>query len=312
MNGHDGCCCPRGGQPRGPADPVLVRPDRRGARAAGLVRRPAAALAGAAARPGRGRSAAARGGAAGPRQPGHARTASGHSACSRRRTSCWPWSSATTTRSTRPRPRSTCCSGSACRCCRCCSGRSGGWSTRSARCSSCSPGCCGPTPRPDSPRCPRGSATGRLRCRCCRSSGSSWCRGSRTRRLPTLRLYFACYLAVHLLAATYFGSRWFDRGDGFEVFSSLLGRLSVFGRRGDGRLVVRSPLDGVAGHREGAGTVRRRRCAARLDGVRLAERPPGLDRLRADRSAAAARRVDARAGGDRHCGDRGRSRARPR
>jgi len=65
--------------------------------------------------------------------------------------------------------------------------------------------------------------------------------------LPTLRLYFACYVAVHLLAATYFGSRWFDRGDGFEVFSSLLGRLSVLGRRGDGRLVVRSPLDGVAG-----------------------------------------------------------------
>jgi hypothetical protein len=65
--------------------------------------------------------------------------------------------------------------------------------------------------------------------------------------LPTLRLYFACYLAVHLFAATYFGSRWFDRGDGFEVFSTLLGRLSVFGRRGDGRLVVRNPLDGVAG-----------------------------------------------------------------
>jgi len=65
--------------------------------------------------------------------------------------------------------------------------------------------------------------------------------------LPTLRLYFACYLAVHLFAATYFGSRWFDLGDGFEVFSSLLGRLSVFGRRGDGRLVVRNPLDGVAG-----------------------------------------------------------------
>jgi hypothetical protein len=65
--------------------------------------------------------------------------------------------------------------------------------------------------------------------------------------LPTLRLYFACYLAAHLFAATYFGSRWFDRGDGFEVFSSVLGRLSVIGRRGDGRLVVRNPLDGVAG-----------------------------------------------------------------
>jgi hypothetical protein len=65
--------------------------------------------------------------------------------------------------------------------------------------------------------------------------------------LPVLRLFFAIYLAVHLLAATYFGSRWFDRGDGFEVFSSLLGRLSPLGRRGDGVLVVRNPLDGVAG-----------------------------------------------------------------
>lgn len=65
--------------------------------------------------------------------------------------------------------------------------------------------------------------------------------------LPVLRLFFAIYLAVHLLAATYFGSRWFDRGDGFEVFSSLLGRLSVLGRRGDGVLVLRNPLSGVAG-----------------------------------------------------------------
>ncbi|MGZ4637992.1 MAG: hypothetical protein ACXV2J_02915, partial [Actinomycetes bacterium] len=60
--------------------------------------------------------------------------------------------------------------------------------------------------------------------------------------LLDLRLFFAVYVAVHLLAGTYFGSRWFDRGDGFEVFSSLLGRLSPLGRRGDGRLVVRNPL----------------------------------------------------------------------
>jgi hypothetical protein len=71
--------------------------------------------------------------------------------------------------------------------------------------------------------------------------------------LATLRLYFAAYLAVHLFAATVFGSRWFDRGDGFEVFSSLLGRLSLLGRRGDGRLVVRSPLNGVAGVATAAG-----------------------------------------------------------
>jgi hypothetical protein len=65
--------------------------------------------------------------------------------------------------------------------------------------------------------------------------------------LPVLRTFFAAYLAVHLLAATYWGSAWFDRGDGFEVFSSLAGRLCVLGRRADGRLVVRNPLAGVAG-----------------------------------------------------------------
>jgi hypothetical protein len=65
--------------------------------------------------------------------------------------------------------------------------------------------------------------------------------------LPVLRVFFAAYLAVHLLAATYYGSRWFDRGDGFEVFSDLAGRLSPLGRRSDGRLVLRNPLVGVSG-----------------------------------------------------------------
>jgi hypothetical protein len=65
--------------------------------------------------------------------------------------------------------------------------------------------------------------------------------------LPVLRTFFAAYLAVHLLAATYWGSAWFDKGDGFEVFSSLAGRLSPLGRRADGRLVVRNPLAGAAG-----------------------------------------------------------------
>jgi hypothetical protein len=65
--------------------------------------------------------------------------------------------------------------------------------------------------------------------------------------LPVLRTFFAAYLAVHLLAATYWGSAWFARGDGFEVFSSLAGRLSPLGRRTDGVLVLRNPLVGVAG-----------------------------------------------------------------
>ncbi len=65
--------------------------------------------------------------------------------------------------------------------------------------------------------------------------------------LRTLRTAIAAYFALDLLAATYWGSRWFGRGDGFEVFSSLVGRLSPLGRRGDGRLVLRDPLSGVAG-----------------------------------------------------------------
>lgn len=65
--------------------------------------------------------------------------------------------------------------------------------------------------------------------------------------LPVLRTFFAAYLAVHLLAATYWGSTWLDKGDGFEVFSGLAGRLSPLGRRNDGTLVLRNPLVGVAG-----------------------------------------------------------------
>jgi hypothetical protein len=71
--------------------------------------------------------------------------------------------------------------------------------------------------------------------------------------LPVLRTFFAAYFAVNLLAGTVYGSRWFDRGDGFEVYSSLVGRFSPLGRRGDGRLVLRNPLAGLAGTPTGPG-----------------------------------------------------------
>lgn len=64
---------------------------------------------------------------------------------------------------------------------------------------------------------------------------------------PVIRTYLGLYLAVHFLASIVYGSRWLDRGDGFEAFSSLLGRLSPFGRRPDGRVVVRSPLANLDG-----------------------------------------------------------------
>jgi hypothetical protein len=61
-----------------------------------------------------------------------------------------------------------------------------------------------------------------------------------------LLLYFTSYAAIHLSAAVLFGHRWFATGDGFEVYSTLVGTLAPFGRRDDGRLVLRNPLNGIA------------------------------------------------------------------
>ncbi|MGH3766158.1 MAG: hypothetical protein ACRDTX_13580 [Pseudonocardiaceae bacterium] len=64
--------------------------------------------------------------------------------------------------------------------------------------------------------------------------------------VSVLLLYFAGYAAIQLSAALLFGEAWFATGDGFEVYSTLVATLSPFGRRDDGRLVVRNPLDGAA------------------------------------------------------------------
>jgi hypothetical protein len=69
----------------------------------------------------------------------------------------------------------------------------------------------------------------------------------------TLLLWFGTYGTVQLLGAMVYGSRWFDHGDAFEVYSALVGRLAPLGRRGDGRLVVRNPLDGLDGLRPAPG-----------------------------------------------------------
>ncbi len=66
------------------------------------------------------------------------------------------------------------------------------------------------------------------------------------RALPqTVGIVLVGYGLVQLVAALWFGPEWFACGDGFEAYSTLLGRLSPIGRRTDGRLVLRSPLDGV-------------------------------------------------------------------
>jgi hypothetical protein len=59
-------------------------------------------------------------------------------------------------------------------------------------------------------------------------------------------MFLVVYAVVHLVASLWVGERWFDRGEGFEVYSVLVGRLSPLGRRADGRLALRNPLVGAA------------------------------------------------------------------
>ncbi|MFI0445976.1 hypothetical protein [Actinomadura sp. 6N118] len=53
------------------------------------------------------------------------------------------------------------------------------------------------------------------------------------------------YGVVNLALARVYGRDWFTRGDGFEAYSSLLARMCPIGRRGDGTLVLRTPLTGL-------------------------------------------------------------------
>lgn len=65
--------------------------------------------------------------------------------------------------------------------------------------------------------------------------------------LGSVRLWLALYVGAMLLGSALFGDTWFKRGDPFEVYSTLIGRLCPLGRRGDGRLVLRSPLSNLDG-----------------------------------------------------------------
>ena len=58
----------------------------------------------------------------------------------------------------------------------------------------------------------------------------------------TVGLFLVVYSVVQLIAALWFGAGWFARGEAFEIYSALIGRLSPWGRREDGRLVLRNPL----------------------------------------------------------------------
>ena len=59
--------------------------------------------------------------------------------------------------------------------------------------------------------------------------------------LSPVRLWCAIYLALMIAGGAVFGNTFYARADPFEVYSTLVAQLSVWGRR-DGRLVIRSPL----------------------------------------------------------------------
>jgi hypothetical protein len=58
----------------------------------------------------------------------------------------------------------------------------------------------------------------------------------------TVAVFLIGYAAIQLALALWFGEDWFAAGDGFEVYSAVIARLSPWGRRDDGRLVLRNPL----------------------------------------------------------------------
>jgi len=59
--------------------------------------------------------------------------------------------------------------------------------------------------------------------------------------LGPARFWCAIYVAAMLVGGALFGNTFYERADPFEVYSSLVGKLSVWGVR-DGVLLVRSPL----------------------------------------------------------------------
>ncbi|WKN46624.1 hypothetical protein [Nocardioides sp. Arc9.136] len=73
--------------------------------------------------------------------------------------------------------------------------------------------------------------------------------------LAPVRLWFALYLVFVVMGGLLFGTRWVARADPFEVYSTLVGHLSVWARRPDGTLVLASPLRNLAGLRGEPGLV---------------------------------------------------------
>jgi hypothetical protein len=72
--------------------------------------------------------------------------------------------------------------------------------------------------------------------------------------LGPVRLWCAAYVAVMLVGGALFGDTFYEHADPFEVYSTLVGHMSIWGRR-DEQLVVRSPLANLASTPVAAGLV---------------------------------------------------------
>ncbi|MFG1906128.1 hypothetical protein [Kribbella sp. NPDC048928] len=73
--------------------------------------------------------------------------------------------------------------------------------------------------------------------------------------IPVLQAWIALYVVMQMFGAILFGDRWFAQGDPFEVYASLMARLSPWGRRTDGALVARRPLENLDGLKPQRGLV---------------------------------------------------------
>lgn len=73
--------------------------------------------------------------------------------------------------------------------------------------------------------------------------------------LDTLRWWIGAYLVLMVGGALIFGATWFERADPFEVYSTLVGHLSIWGRSTAGVLVIRSPLRNLAQVRPAPGLI---------------------------------------------------------
>ena len=80
--------------------------------------------------------------------------------------------------------------------------------------------------------------------------------------LGPARLWCAAYLAIMLVGSAILGTSFLERADPFEVYSSLVGKLSIWGHR-DGVLLIRSPLANLDSVRPARGPGgRRRQCSS--------------------------------------------------